>query len=303
MSAAAIDIGSNTVRLLVVADDGTEITREATVTGLATGVDATGRIDEPGYRATLEVIERYAGTIVAVGATKVEAVATSASRDAANGADLMDDIASILGVRPRVIAGTDEAALAFAGATGALEGRPDALVIDIGGGSTEFTAGRGEPSYAVSIDVGSVRLTDRYVESRPVPREVVDAVRLACDRAFSAVDLPGKPQVAIGVAGTFTSLAAMALGLERYDRDRVDGSVLAATDVVELVGMLAGMTVAETAAIPSLEPSRARVIFAGAVVAERAMARCGLDTVTVSEHDLLDGLVARALRRRPAGYS
>lgn len=298
MNAAVIDIGSNSVRLLIVDGAGREMVRDVAITGLGSGVDETGRIGPTGYEATMRVIERYAANVREHDAATLEAVATSASRDAANGSALMDDIERVLGTRPRVIGGDVEAVLAFGGATARLPPRDRKLVIDIGGGSTEFVFGALEPTYVTSIDMGSVRLTDRRVLRRPVPPDMIEAVRAECVRAFAPVELPAKPDRAIGVAGTFTSLAAIAMDLDRYDRDVVHGSALRIDDVHRLVESLARLTVTETERIPSLDPARAPVVFAGAVVAEQAMAHCGLDAVTISEYDLLDGLAASALARR-----
>ncbi len=292
MSVAAIDIGSNSLRLLILDDEGCEVTRDATVTGLGSGVEKTGRFDPTTYAATMSVIERYARSVAVHGVTKVEAVATSASRDADNGPDLMDDIESVLGVRPRVISGDLEAALAYAGATSALTPRESKLVIDIGGGSTEFIFGDREPTYAVSVDIGSVRLTDRCVGGRPISTGTIHAIRRECADAFSIVEIPGVSDIAIGVAGTFTSLVAMAMELDRYDRDHVHGSVLHLGAITGLVDYLARLTLDETASIPSLDPLRAPVMFAGAVIAEQALERCALDAVRISENDLLDGLAA-----------
>ena len=295
MTAAAIDIGSNSLRLLIVDDDGTQIVRDVTVTGLGSGVEQMGRIDRARYDATMLVIERYATIIAEYDVAGIEAVATSASRDAANGAELVDEIGRALGVRPRVIGGDVEAELSFAGAACGLAPEEGKLVIDIGGGSTEFVFGTVNPSCTTSIDMGSVRLTDRFVEQRPIPDGTIATARDACAEAFGSVELTARPDVAIGVAGTFTSLSAIAMRLERYERDRVHGSVLRLDTVSDLVESLAGLTIDETAHIPSLDPARARVIFAGAVVCEQAMVRCDLDAVTISEHDLLDALAAQAL--------
>ena len=290
-----IDIGSNSLRLLIVDDDGAQIVREVAVTGLGSGVEQTGRIDRARYDATMLVIERYGKIIAEHGVESLEAVATSASRDAANGTALMDDIERVLGGRPQVIDGEHEAILAFSGATAALAAEEHKLVIDIGGGSTEFVFGTVSPIYATSIDMGSVRLTDRCIDRRPVPVGTIERARAECADAFASVELPASPEIAIGVAGTFASLSAMAMRLDRYDRDAVHGSVLGIDMVRELVESLSRMTIDETADIPSLDPGRARVIFAGAVVCEQAMVRCGLDAVTISERDLLDGLAAAAL--------
>lgn len=297
MSVAAIDIGSNSLRLLIVDDDGREVVRDVTITGLGRGVDQTGRIDRVAYDATMLVIQRYASVIGEHDVAGIEAVATSASRDAANGAELMREIERVLGVAPRVIRGEVEAALSFTGATAALAPGGGKLVIDIGGGSTEFVFGTLNPTYTISIDMGSVRLTDRCVHQRPIPSSTIERSRAECVEAFAAVNLAERPDVAIGVAGTFSSLSAIAMGLERYERERVHGSVLHIDTVHDLVESLAGLTLEETARIPSLDPARARVIFAGAVVCEQAMARCGIEAVTISERDLLDALAAEALSR------
>ena len=222
------------------------------------------------------------------------AVATSASRDAANGPEFIAAVGERIGTTPEIIDGAREAALSFAGATA---GRADAisLVIDIGGGSTEFILGRETPFEAVSIDMGSVRLADRCLSSPPVSkRELVDAAAVV-DEAFS--DVPRHPEAdVIGVAGTFTSLAAIALGLDAYDRTAVDGTRLGLDMIDSLVGRLAALTVAETAEIPSLDPKRAPVILAGAVVASRALRAAGTGEVAVSESDLLDGARCRTPR-------
>ncbi len=291
MTTAAIDIGSNSVRLLVVDDDGTELARATEVTALGTGLERTGSFDADAYTATIEVITRYSATIADLGVDLVRAVATSASRDAGNGPALVADVERVLGTMPTIIDGAREANLAFAGATRGLGGGGTKLVVDIGGGSTEFVYGFDTPSYAVSVDMGSVRLTDRCIDTRPaLPDQMVDA-RAEVDAAFAPVAVCDSPEIAIGIAGTFTSLSAMALDLEVYDSDRVHGSHLTLDVVRELTGWLATLSLSETAAIPSLDPARARVILAGAVVAERALVHCGLESVTVSERGLLNGLV------------
>lgn len=296
MSVAAIDIGSNSVRLLVTDATGAELARDVTVTGLGSKVDETKRFDQAAYEATVSVVSRYVSVMDAHGVEVIEAVATSASRDAVNGEMLMDDLESVLGVRPVVIDGDREAALAFCGATSERTGGASKLVIDVGGGSTEFSYGTKEPSYTTSVDIGSVRLTDRCIGERPVPRFTIEHLRSECDVAFGAVDLPGNPEVALGVAGTFTNVSAMSMRLDVYERATVHNSELSLVAVGEIINRLAALTVEQTAAIPSLDPARARVILAGAVAAERAMMRCGLHSITVSEHDLLDGLAAVALK-------
>jgi exopolyphosphatase/guanosine-5'-triphosphate,3'-diphosphate pyrophosphatase len=290
MTVAAIDIGSNSVRLLVVGGDGSEVARFTTVTALGMGLEQTGSFDAGAYDATIEAITRYASTIAEFDVTEVKAVATSASRDARNGAVLMADIGHLLGIQPVIIDGAREAGLAFAGAIRTLDTAGAKLVIDVGGGSTEFVYGVDTPSYDVSVDMGSVRLTDRCFDRRPASDHQVSRARSEADTAFASVVACSDPTLAIGVAGTFASLSAMALRLDAYDPDIVNGSTLELSVVSALVEWLSKLSVAETAQIPSLDPARARVILGGAIVVERALAHCGLEGVMVSDHDLLDGL-------------
>lgn len=284
MARAGIDIGTNSMRLLVVDDEGADLVRVARVTGLGRGVDASRRLDGVAVQRTLGVFEEFAALCDTHGADRRRAVATSAARDAENRKEFLDRSEAVLGVRPEVISGTEEAELAYTGAAEGREGRH--IVVDIGGGSTEFVY-RSDRIEAVSIDIGSVRLTDRLLPDRPVSYDVVETAIEHVEGLFAGVDLPGGAAV-IGVAGTWTSLAA--ISLER------DGSV---HDVVidrltadRLVVGLAGLTVEETAALPGLDPARAPVILAGAVIARETMRHLDVTVVTVSERDLLDGIVA-----------
>ena len=294
---AAIDIGSNSVRLLVTTPDGTEVERAVTVTGLARGVDATGRLGETSIRATTACLVDFAGRMDRHGVTTAAAVATSASRDAANGAEVMAAITDVLGFAPTIIDGEREAGLAFRGAAGGRQGH--ATVIDIGGGSTEISTGRdGQPASVASYDIGSVRITDRHLPDAPPTPVQVDAARRDAAAHFADV-ATGDPSAigdqaarVLGVAGTFTSLSAMAQGLYAYDRTRVHASVLTADDLARLETRLSALTVDEIAAIPSLDPARAPVILGGTIVARSVLAAVGATAITVSEHDLLDGLAA-----------
>jgi exopolyphosphatase/guanosine-5'-triphosphate,3'-diphosphate pyrophosphatase len=290
MSVAAIDIGSNSVRLLVVDANGSEIMRDMAVTALGTGLERTGSFDAAAYDATIAVMSRFATEIADLDVQDVRAVATSASRDASNGAALMADIGAVLGVEPTIIDGGREASLAFAGAALGMEGDGSRLMIDIGGGSTEFVYGVDEPTYAVSIDMGSVRLTDRCFDARPATAAEIRRARSDADTAFAPVPVGGDPPTAIAGGGTFTSLSAMALHLDTYDAQKVQGSRLELSVVSSLVGWLSKLSVAETAVIPSLDPARARVILAGAIVAERSLMHCGVSAITVSDRGILDGL-------------
>jgi len=290
MRVAAVDIGTNSTRLLV-ADVGggagtIEIDRITMVTGLGRGVDADGVLRADAIGATLDVLRRYADRAAELGASTIQAVATSATRDAANREEFLIAVEDALGFRPDVISGAAEAALSFAGACDVATDPATALVIDIGGGSTELVDAGGSHS----VDVGSVRLTERCLPHRPASFErLVDAARHAADLLD---DVPVRDRVGdlIGVAGTWTALSAIALDLASYDRNRVHLSILTRLDVDRLVVALAALTISETAAIPSLDPARAPVILGGAIVARECMRHLSAEQVTVSEHDLLDGL-------------
>jgi exopolyphosphatase/guanosine-5'-triphosphate,3'-diphosphate pyrophosphatase len=293
---AAVDIGTNSVRLLVAGRGLHWLQRRVRVVRLGEGVDETGRLSEAAITRAVAVLEEYAEAIGHWGVQRAEAVATSALRDAENREEFLALAERALGVRPRVIAGDEEAWLAFRGAVAGLAGHPTPfLVVDVGGGSTEFVFGSGVPDYSVSIDIGSVRLTERELPDRPAPPRQLETARRRVAEVFQDVRLPGRPVTTAGVAGTFTSLAAIALGLPDYDPQAVHGARLSAEQVAGLVDRLAAMTVEETAAIPSLDPARAPVLLAGAVVAEGALRRAGASEVVVSESDLLDGVASGLL--------
>lgn len=295
MRAAVFDIGTNTVRCLV-SEDGLEVLRGHRVVRLGKGVDASGRFD-PG--AIDRAATGLADLMAAAGAPeRVDAVATSATRDAANRDVFLARAEAVLGVRPRVIGGEVEADLSFRGATSAGLAAP-VLVIDVGGGSTEFVLGDTAPEYGVSVDVGSVRLTERVIPDRPADN-VTEALEVALD-LMAPVDLPRPPATVIGVAGTFTALAAIDLHLEAYDRSLVHHHRLTVAAMEHIVEHLAGLTLQETAAIPSLEPARAPMLLGGAIVVLAALRTAGADSVIVSEHDLLDGLMADLLANRTPG--
>jgi exopolyphosphatase / guanosine-5'-triphosphate,3'-diphosphate pyrophosphatase len=193
-----------------------------------------------------------------------------------------------IGVEPEVVSGEEEAMLSFRGAVWGLPGPLPALVIDPGGGSTEFVVGD-RYARAVSVDIGSVRLSERRLPDRPASPEQLAAARMHVATLFASVPVVGVERV-IGVGGTFTSLGAIHLGIAQHDRDLVHGTVLRLADLDGVVERLAGLTVQQTAAIPALEPGRAPVLLAGAVVAAEAVRRSGHDEVAVSEADLLDAM-------------
>ena len=294
MRCAAVDIGSNTVRLLIAdveAAQIVEIDRAIDVVGLGRGVDRTGLLSDGAMEAAEVALRDYGQRIRWAAAQGVMVIATSASRDAANAAEFLGRVAVALGTTPEVIPGTREAELSFLGATGGHDHSHRSFVIDPGGGSTEFATGFARPDAALSIDIGSVRLSDRILTDRPADPSQLSDARRHVHELFADVPIPDDVDRVIGVAGTFTSLGAIHLDLEAYDRNRVDGSTMTLSDLDALVDRLAPLSLEETAAIPSLHPKRAPVILAGAVIAAEAVRRTGADLVQVSESDLLEGMI------------
>jgi exopolyphosphatase/guanosine-5'-triphosphate,3'-diphosphate pyrophosphatase len=294
---ATIDVGTNTVLLLVAERRGATfapILERADITRLGRGVDATGRLDPGAIRDTVAVLAEYARVARDLGATIVACVATSAARDAANGADFFEAARAAAGLSPEVIAGDEEARLVWASAWRDFgrDGEPLA-VLDVGGGSTELSFGEAPaPRGRASLQVGAVRLTERHVRGDPPAAEEVGALRGAAREAvrpFGAMALRGGRLV--GVAGTVTTLAAVRQALPVYDAGRVHGSALSLADVERLVGVLAALTVAERAALPGMEPKRADVILAGAVVVAEAMRATRFDRLTVSDRGVRWGLL------------
>jgi exopolyphosphatase/guanosine-5'-triphosphate,3'-diphosphate pyrophosphatase len=283
MRVAAVDLGTNTTRLLVADVDGREVApldRREQISGLGEGVDARRRLLPLPIARVRNVLSDYRRRIEELGAERVLCVATSAVRDAENGEAFLGEIEWSYGFTTRLLSGDEEARLTFAGATagrGDLEGL---MVVDIGGGSTELvTAER-----AVSIDVGSVRLTEQFGENR---LELAKSV---------AAQLPDDlhPTRAIGVAGTLRSLAALALALQRYAGARVHGHRLSTGAVERQVSALAALSLEERRQLPALDPKRAPVIVAGAVILEEVLRRYRLEEIEASERDLLDGAALEA---------
>jgi len=291
---AAVDIGTNTVRLLVVdrvGDQLVELHRVATVVGLGVGVDSTGRLGDEAIDRALRALAVFAPMVAQAHACRV--IATAASRDAANRESFFDLVEGALGYRPELISGEEEAGLAF---TGAISGRPGGpfLVVDIGGGSTEFVTGQDRVSTAVSTQIGSVRLTERASLMPPASPAEVDRARQIVRGVFGSVPKPGFA-VAVGVAGTYTSLSALTQGLTEYDRSAVHDSILKPDHLTHQVDRLATLTVDEIMSLPTMEPRRAPFILGGAVVAEMVSKVFAIDRLIVSERDLLDGVVASLL--------
>ncbi|TXS30021.1 Ppx/GppA family phosphatase [Streptomyces sp. ms191] len=295
---AGIDCGTNSIRLLVAdvhpeTGELVELDRRMTIVRLGQGVDRTGRLAPEALERTFAACRAYAEVIRELGAEKVRFVATSASRDAENRDEFVAGVQDILGVEPEVITGDQEAEFSFTGATGELSGTEKYLVVDIGGGSTEFVVGNRHVEAARSVDIGCVRLTERHVRSDPPAAAEVDAIR-ADVRAALALAEETVPVAAagtlVGLAGSVTTVAAIALGLEEYDSERIHHSRISRDQVAAVVERLLASTHDERAAIPVIHPGRVDVIAAGALVLLEIMERTGAREVVVSEHDILDGI-------------
>ncbi|WP_435269933.1 Ppx/GppA phosphatase family protein [Streptomyces sp. 1222.5] len=304
---AAIDCGTNSIRLLVAdADPATgelvALDRRMTIVRLGQGVDRTGRLAPEALERTFAACREYAEIIKEHGAEKLRFIATSASRDAENRDEFVSGVVDILGVEPEVITGDQEAEFSFTGATRELTGRDDLtrpfLVVDIGGGSTEFVVGGDHVAAARSVDVGCVRMTERHLVhdgkvSDPPTEERIAAMRAdieaALDLAERTVPLR-EAHTLVGLAGSVTTVSAIAQDLPEYDSARIHHSRISHDRVREITGRLLRSTHAERAAIPSMHPGRVDVIGAGALVLLSIMERIGAEEVVVSEHDILDGI-------------
>lgn len=293
---AAIDCGTNTIKLLI-ADLGqvppVVAVRETRMVRLGQDLDRTGRIADEALGRAFGALDEYAALIAAHRVGRLRFCATSATRDAANAAEFVAGVRERLGVDPEVVAGSEEAALAFDGAVRNLRTPPEApvLVIDIGGGSTELILGSSAPETAHSMDIGSVRLHERHLHSDPPTAEEVAACVADIDRHLDACPVdPALAATVVGVAGTVTTVAAGVLDLPAYDRDAIDQTVLACDDVHALVERLVAMRVEERRALPYLHPGRVDVIDAGALILSRILRRATVPTLLVSESDILDGI-------------
>lgn len=313
---AAIDCGTNSIRLLV-ADaeagaDGrtrlTDLTRQMRIVRLGQGVDRTGRLDPAAIDRTVDAVVEYERMIRRLGATAVRFVATSASRDAENRDEFVDAVRAVLGIEPEVVEGTEEAALSFTGAVSGLGGTVPApmLVVDIGGGSTELVLGDRSVRQAISIDMGAVRVTEKFFADCPpdagIPAEA-EARAIAwideqLDDAERVVDLD-RVATLVGVAGTVTTLTAQALGLTSYQPERIHGARLTLPAIDEAVRFMVDQPVPVKAALGFMPAGREDVIAAGALIWSRIVHRVhdraatrgtAIDEVLTSEHDILDGI-------------
>jgi exopolyphosphatase / guanosine-5'-triphosphate,3'-diphosphate pyrophosphatase len=301
MRVAVVDIGTNSTRLLIAdADEGRvsrELERRSTVTRLGAGVDADGRLREDAMDRVFATLDKYRAAIDEHGADRALAVLTSAVRDAANGHEFSSAVSARYGLEPHILTGDDEARLTFLGATSEHDPADSTptLVIDIGGGSTELVIGRGrEAEFHVSTQAGVVRQTERHISHDPPSRSELD--ELAQDvREIVEQGVPAEHREAvrraIAVAGTATSLAAIAQELDPYDPDKVHGYVLSAPERDRIHEGLAAMTLEQRRHVPGLDPARAPTIVAGVIILTEVMALFGLEHVEVSEHDILRGAV------------
>jgi exopolyphosphatase/guanosine-5'-triphosphate,3'-diphosphate pyrophosphatase len=297
---AAVDCGTNSIRLLVADVDPstgevTDLDRRMTIVRLGQGVDRTGRLAPEALERTFAACREYAAVIKEHGAEKLRFVATSASRDAENRDDFVRGVLDILGVEPEVISGDQEAEFSFTGATKELAGggAGEYLVVDIGGGSTEFVVGAAHARAARSVDIGCVRLTERHVRSDPPSQAEVAAIRAdietALDLAEETVPLR-EAQTLVGLAGSVTTVAAIALGLPEYDSEAIHRSRISYEQVAEVTARLLAATHDERSRISVMHPGRVDVIVSGALVLLAVMDRVGAREVVVSEHDILDGI-------------
>ncbi len=306
---AAIDIGTVTTRLLVadVSDgDVTEVVRSTDITHLGEDLTVAGSLSSEAIARVRDVVAGYAGTIAGMGVERVTALATSASRDADNGADLVAALAP-LGITLRIIDGEDEARLSFLGATWSVTGE-GLLVVDVGGGSTELIFGSSDADddnvrscdieTMRSVDVGSRRITEMFLHSDPPTARELDEARAHVAGAlrpfFDA--LRTRPRAMVSLAGAATSFSAIDLELAEYDSERVHLSCLTGPQLSDLIGMLASLPLERRRQVVGLHPDRAAVIVGGGLVIETVLALAGLDSTLVSEHDILYGILLDTYR-------
>jgi len=295
---AAVDVGTNSTRLLVADVEGgrvvAEHAREMIITRLGKGVDRTGRFDPAALRRTLDALAGYGATCRRLGVQRRRVVATSATRDAGNRQELLDGVRALLGVDTEVLSGEAEAATAYRGATHDLPGEARTLVVDIGGGSTELILGTRSPEAVVSLDLGCVRLHERHLHTDPPTAAEVAALRADAAARLARVTETLDPAAAervVGVAGTITTVTAIGLGLDAYDPRRIHRSALGAAEIAAVAEKLAAMTVAERAAIPVMAKGREDVIAAGALLLDELVRTFGFRRVIASETDILDGVL------------
>ena len=297
MRVAAIDCGTNSIRLLVADISGEnfrEVIRDMEIVRLGQGVDKTGTFNPDAIKRTLDATAKFAEITRSKGAEKIRFCATSATRDASNRNLFIDGVREILGVEPEVIPGTEEASLSFIGATKEMS-RHDApfLVVDIGGGSTEFVLGSEGVEQAKSVNIGCVRMSERHLNSQPPSTDQISAAIKDIDDAIRNAGLTvpfSQARTLVAVAGTATTVAAAALELREYDRYSIHLSRISAEKVHQVAQMFQSMTRDEIAALGYMHPGRVDVITSGALVLSRVMTLTGAEEMIASESDILDGM-------------
>jgi exopolyphosphatase / guanosine-5'-triphosphate,3'-diphosphate pyrophosphatase len=299
MNVAVVDIGSNSTRLLIAEVEGERVTRElvrhSEVTRLGAGVDADGRLRDDAMQRVYTTLDGYKAEIDERGVGAAVAVLTSAVRDSANGEEFADTVRDRYGLEPHVLSGDQEAELTFLGATSERDAsdRVPTLVLDIGGGSTEMIIGSGgEVGFHVSTQAGVVRQTERHLHADPPDPAQMDALVADVHGILEAgvpADQRGAVQHGIAVAGTATSLAAIAQHLDPYDPERVHGYLLSAGECDRILGELAAMTVEQRRHVAGLHPDRAPTIVAGVLIFREVLRLFGLSEIEISEHDILRG--------------
>jgi exopolyphosphatase / guanosine-5'-triphosphate,3'-diphosphate pyrophosphatase len=289
MRVGVVDLGTNSTRLLVADVDGgrvEEVARHTEITRLGEGVDGRRKLLPLPIARVRNVLADYRRELAALGAERVLAVGTSAIRDAENGEAFLGEVEWSYGFATCLLSGEDEALLTFRGVANGRALDTETVVLDVGGGSTELIAS----DFRTSLDLGCVRLTERFLHSDPPTGNELDASAAAVREVLPDLH----PRGAIGVAGTITTLAALDLGLAEYDPDRVHGHRISAQGVQEQLDRLASLPLSQRRELPALEPERAPVIVAGAVIVREVLARYGLDGLEASERDILHGAALEA---------
>ena len=297
---AAVDCGTNSTRLLVVDPDGRPLERLMRITRLGQGLVRNGRLDERAMQRTIGVLEEFRLVMDHHHVTRVRATATAAARDARNTGEFARRVIEVLGTAPEVLDGEEEGRLTFLGATAELDpGGGPYLVIDVGGGSTELVAGLPTAPAAVSLEIGCVRGTERFLEHDPPCASELDALRAHVQRLVSGA-IAARPELGlaerlVGVAGTVAALVRLDRGILVYDRNLVHHAQLSLVAIEHLIGELAPLSLERRRERPTMETGRADVVIAGATVLAESMVTLGFEVLTASESDLLDGVVAGLL--------
>jgi exopolyphosphatase/guanosine-5'-triphosphate,3'-diphosphate pyrophosphatase len=306
MNVAVVDIGTNSVRLFIVGERAEPLEREMTITRLGQGVDVTGNLHPDAIARTLAALSSFGALIRQHGVGRIRATATSAARDARNREPFFDAVEAALGARPELLSGEEEARLSFRGATAGLPSSDGPfLVIDVGGGSTEFVLGSSDPEALISLDIGAVRLTERHLPSDPPRPEELAAcqadIALRLDAVRSAVPV-SRARCTIGVAGSITTLASLSLGLTRYDAGATHHARLSRERIAALFARLASSTIEQRRRLLA-EPKRAEVIVGGAAIVLGVLREFDIDELLVSETDILDGLASELIAGSPRTHT